>query len=506
MYIFHAMKLLSPEQIRAADQYTIENEPISSIRLMERAAVAFTAAFAKDYVPSNPVVVVCGTGNNGGDGLAIGRLLIEQGYKVHSYVVDRGGHHTNDFGINYERLSKLVEIGSIDSSTQSLKIPNGAVVIDALFGSGLSRPVEGLHAWVIDSINSSDATVVSVDIASGLFVDQPVGDHPVIEADRTFSFQLPKLAFMLPQNVRYVGAWQVLDIGLDPDFIEQQETDYHLIDRKDIVAQLKRRNRFSHKGNYGHAILLAGSKGKMGAAILAAKACLRSGVGLLTLQIPECGYEIIQSAVPEAMVVTDITADHLSAKGLWPKFDVMGIGPGIGQHADTGVFLRKSMTETKAPMALDADALNILSQHPDWLEFVPKNSILTPHPKEFSRLTGDAQDDFHRLNLLQGFSQKYQVNTVLKGAYSGICTPKGQVFFNQTGNPGMATAGSGDVLTGIITGLLAQGYDPVVAARMGVFLHGMAGDLAIVDVSEESMVASDIINYLGATYLKLHTT
>ena len=498
------MKLLSPDQIRAADQYTIQNEPIASILLMERAARSFTQAFVKLYGSSRPTVIFCGTGNNGGDGLAIARMLLEQDYMVQCYTF-HSNQNSDDFEINYQRLSELIDIGLIKTLNDLPKISRSSIVVDAIFGSGLSRPVTGVYAQAIDHINSSGVQIISVDIASGLFADQANSkEGAVVQATRTFSFQLPKLAFLLPQNESFVGDWEVLDIGLDTHFIEQQETKYFLLGFRDIKPLLSRRRRFSHKGTYGHAIILAGSKGKMGAAVLAARACLRSGVGLLTLQVPEVGYEIVQTAVPEAMALTDVENNFLSSKPAWPEYDAMGIGPGLGKHTQTATFLQQCLREAKNPLVLDADALNILSENPDWLDTIPNNSLLTPHPKEFSRLVGEAQNDYERLRQLIEFSKKYQVITVLKGAYSAICDPNGQVFFNGTGNPGMATAGSGDVLTGLLTGLLAQGHSPLNTALIGVFLHGLAGDLGAEELGQESLLATDILKYVPAAYRILH--
>ena len=497
------MKLLNPEQVRAADQYTIEKEPITSILLMERASNAFTEAFTKLYPISRPVVIFCGPGNNGGDGLAISRMLTQQDYIVDCFAF-YGKDRSEDFEINFQRLSELIDINVIQTQSDLPKISRSSIVIDAIFGSGLSRPVSSVYAQAIDHINNSGVNVVSVDIASGLFSDQAVSkDGAVIQSSKTFSFQLPKLAFLLPENDSYVGDWEVLDIGLNQHFIDQQNTDHFLLEFKDIKALLTSRNKFSHKGTYGHALLIAGSKGKMGAAVLAAQACLRSGVGLLTMQVPNAGYEIVQISVPEAMALTDTEKDFLSIKAAWPEHTTLGVGPGIGKHPQTAAFLHQCLKEAKSPIVLDADALNILSENQDWLDLLPENSILTPHPKEFSRLVGDTQNDYERLKQLTEFSKRYKVVTVLKGAYSAICDSNGQIFFNKTGNPGMATAGSGDVLTGMLIGILAQGRSPLDAAKLGVFLHGLAGDLGAEDLGQEPLLATDIINYIAPAYQKL---
>ncbi|MBD2702776.1 NAD(P)H-hydrate dehydratase [Spirosoma sp. BT702] len=498
------MKILSVDQIKALDKATIQNEPIAPINLMERAALAFVDWFADQFPSTKPTKIFCGLGNNGGDGLAIARLLLERSYSVEVYVVRYAPRESDDFMHNHRRLKLLTEnVKYIEFSQDIPALRHTEVIIDAILGSGLSRPVDGIVKHVIETINRAPATVVSVDIASGLQVDQPNNpDDVIIEPDYTVTFQLPKLAFMLPQNGRYVGQWSVVDITLSKRFIDQARTPYYYTQPNEARLLLRKRDRFSHKGSFGHALLLAGSYGKIGAAVLASRACLRSGVGLLTVQVPRSGYGIIQTAVPEAMCQPDIDDDKLtgirhSGNNTSPtEFAAVGVGPGIGKTPETLAMLKELISGVKKPIVVDADALNLLAENKSLLAKLPVSSILTPHPKEFERLTRKWSDDYERLDLLREFAQKHRVIVVLKGAYSAIATPEGDVHFNSTGNPGLSTGGTGDVLTGILTALLAQGYDPVEAAVLGVFAHGLAGDKAAEQRGAIGMVASDVIDAL----------
>ena len=494
------MKIFSSKQIREADAYTIRHEPVASIDLMERASPAFVKSFAARYNADNPVWIFCGTGNNGGDGLAIGRILNEKAYQVKIFVVTVNDRSSKDFAINEKRLPDEVLKSTVTSSDEIPDIPDNVVLIDAIFGSGLDRPVTGLFAEVIEKINRSGAAVVSVDIASGLFADQPGSGGAIIKPQLTISFQLPKMAFLLPENHLWVGEWEVVDIGLSKEFIDQTECPDSFLQLTDIRPLLKSRDRFAHKGHFGRDLLFAGSAGKMGAAILSSRACLRSGAGLLTVHVPECGYEIMQITVPEAMVSIDESDRFISWLPEHLNYDVIGIGPGIDTREETARLLEELLNQYRRPIVIDADGLNLISQHKYFLEKIPPQSILTPHPKEFERMAGSWENDYQRLDLQKEFSANNNLLIVFKGAHTTISTPDGRIFFNSTGNPGMATAGSGDVLTGIITSLLGQSYTPEVAAIVGVYMHGLAGDLAAKDKGEESLIASDIIESLSAAF------
>lgn len=492
-----AMKILSVQQIRKLDAFTIANEPIASIDLMERASMAFVNCFEQMFGTSNPVKVFCGTGNNGGDGLAISRLLSQKGYSVATFICSHSANATPEFETNLDRLATHLSPQFVRTATDFPELSPRYITIDALLGSGINRSTEGLFAQLIQHINSSGSTVVSVDIASGLFADQPNSpDDIIIRPQHTISFQLPKLAFMIPRNEPFVGNWQIADIGLSNEFISKAATDFQYSDIKEITGRTKPVSRFSHKGTFGHALIMAGSYGKIGAAILASRACLRTGTGLLTIRIPKCGYEIMQSSVPEAMTDTDRDGSCLSELPRNLDYNAIGTGPGIGTNPETVEVVRNLLRLYHGPLVLDADALNIVSQHPELKELFRSGIVITPHLKEFERLTEVTGDHYQRLQIARDFARKYQVVICLKGANTAVITPEGQIHFNSTGNPGMATGGSGDVLTGIITALLARGYNSEDAAILGVYIHGQAGDRAASARSQTGMIASDIVEWL----------
>ncbi len=502
-----AMKILPIDKIREADAFTIENEPITDLDLMERAAGKLFKWIGKHTHVSQRVLVFAGLGNNGGDGMALARILTEAGYEVLVYVVRYSKKYSPSFAENYNRYLEMAHDTLFDLETEEdfPETDEDDILVDALFGSGLTRPLEGFLAKVIELMNQSPAVKIAVDIPSGLFADQTSREHhlSILRADYTLTFQFPKYAFLLPENDGYVGTWQVLDIGLHPEFIDNVETDNFFLLKQDLEPLLKSRSKFSHKGTYGHALLIAGGYGKMGAAILAAHGCLRSGTGLVHVHVPKIGYPILQTALPEAMISIDRNDYFFSEVPTLDAYNAMGIGPGLGKENPSQTALKLLIQNYRRPMVLDADALGILADNKTWLSFLPPNSILTPHPKEFERLAGSWKDDFEKMDLAREFSKKFQVILVLKGAHTAICLPDGRCYFNSTGNPGMATAGSGDVLTGIITGLLAQNYSPVHAALLGVFLHGLAGDIAAGKNAEESLIAGDIALNLGKAFRQL---
>ena len=492
------MKILNAQQIRELDAFTIENEPVSSFFLMERASQAFVLWFVSHFDVSKSISVFCGKGNNGGDGLAISRILTEKGYHVHVFVVEYTQQASDDFNQNLKLLESQLQVQSIFEPDAMPEFNADHIIIDALLGSGLSRPVSGLLEDVILKINESSATIVSVDIASGLYVDKPnEKSDTIIKPDYTVTFQLPKLAFMMPQNADFTGEWHVVAIGLNENFIRQTETPYFYTDSNAAKELIKTRGKFSHKGTFGHALMLAGSYGKIGAAVLSSKACLRSGAGLLTVHIPECGYEIIQISLPEAMVSVDSNKNHITELPELDSFSAIGVGPGLGQEPLTVRLLDELLERINVPLILDADALNILSKHPDLLDKLPERTILSPHPKEFQRLAGESANEYERLELARNFAQRHKIIICLKGAYTAVILTNGDVHFNSTGNAGMATGGSGDVLTGILTALLAQKYEPENAAILGVYQHGLAGDRAAEKKTETALIASDIIDNLG---------
>jgi NAD(P)H-hydrate epimerase len=500
------MKFFSTAEIKAIDKYTIEHEPIPSIELMERAVKAVHSWFANHYKPNdNPIYIFCGTGNNGGDGLALARLLANK-YKVSVFMAGKHNELSSDAQVNYDRLLQTpnVLIHILDNILPN--IPQNTIVIDALFGSGLNRPLAGYIASLVQHINGSNATVISIDIPSGLMGEDNSTNinKNIIRAAHTLSFEMPKLAFMFAENEQYVGQWHILPIGLHPDAIKNRPSNFHFIQTKEVALQLKNRTRFSHKGSFGKPLLIAGSYGMMGAAILASRACYRAGAGLLKVHTPSKGVDTLQQGVPEAIVDIDVNDKIISAVSIKDEHNAIAIGPGIGTNGTTQEALKNILRSVKTPMVIDADALNILSQHPDWIAQIPPLSILTPHRKEFERLTGGAEASDYRLLMKQvNFAKQHNIIVVLKGAYTSIATPQGNVHFNSTGNPGMSTAGSGDVLTGILLALLAQGYNPEQSSIIGVLLHGLAGDIAAETTGEEAIIASDIIENIGNAYIRL---
>lgn len=523
MFKLETQPVLSTEQIRAADAWTIANEPISSIDLMERASAAFVQELLATYGEPWNVHIYCGTGNNGGDGLAIARMLLEMDCIVYVFVVGDPEKGSEDFKINYQRYEALVEekqaayeahediedcyhvseIAHIKEGGRVWALPTEQefLLIDALMGSGLNRPLDGLLAEMVKRINICVAWKLSVDIPSGMYADKANDpDDVIFKAQQTITFQVPKQSYLMPKTGGRAGRWSVADIGLDQEFIAKQETNWYCINRLTVPP----REKFSHKGNYGHALIMAGSKGMIGAAILAAMACLRSGVGKLTVACPAIGYKPIQTNVPEAMVISDKETDILAnMPGDLERYDALGFGPGVGTHKITAQLMQIILENFKGRLVLDADAINLLAKNPSLWPMIKGRAILTPHPGEFKRLVGDYKNDWEAIQLLRRFAMEYDVCMLLKGAHTAIAAPDGKVWFNMTGNPGMSTAGSGDVLTGIITALACRTDNLTEAAQAGVFMHGLAGDLGAEDMGYEGLIASDIVDYLPRAILKL---
>ena len=497
------MKVFNVQQIRAVDQYTIQNEPITSLNLMERAASACSNWITKKYTKSHKFLIFCGTGNNGGDGLVIARQLFWQGYAVHLYIVTYSKKTSADFTSNQKKITTF-KIPCQEIHTQKevaelkLKTVKNTIIVDALLGSGLNKTINGMLADLIKKINALKNPIIAIDIPSGLFCDGKYSSQ-TIKAHYSLSFQFPKLAFFFAQNHQFCGDWQILPIGLNENFIQKQKTNYYYFTTTDAALLVKKRKKFSHKGNYGHCQIVAGMLGKIGAAMLCAKACLKTGAGLVTLHLPRCGYQIAQTYLPEAMVNLNEGEDFL--KGEWQEEQpLIAVGCGIGTHPKTQVFIDSLLQKTSQPLVIDADAINILAKNKSWLDNLPENSILTPHPKEFQRLVGNATDELQRLKKQKEFAKKYQIYVVLKGAHSAIATPNGEVFFNSSGNPALAKGGSGDVLTGIIISLLAQKYSPLHSCLLGVFLHGLCADICLQKQAVQTVLASDLIKSLETAW------
>ncbi|MCC7467125.1 MAG: NAD(P)H-hydrate dehydratase [Saprospiraceae bacterium] len=501
------MKIYTTTQTREWDAYTIAHEPISSFELMNRAVQVLLDWFLQIYpLRTRTVWILCGTGNNGGDGLALARHLNWEDYDAKVLVCDFSGKHSEDFD---RQMALLPANGQVETIFRSRPgdldfVAPDALIVDALFGSGLNRALEGDWAEMVQLINALPNEVLSIDLPSGLLADQHTApDSAVIHAERTFSFERPKRAFFFPENAERVGEWSFRSIGLLPNFEQVAKSRDVFLTLEEAGKMIKSRPKFAHKGTFGHALLIAGSYGKMGAAVLSARACLRSGVGLLSVHSPRCGNLVLQTAVPEAMFSPDKRAKFWSEAPDLLQYAALGIGPGIGCQPESALALLGVLQACQIPLVLDADALNLLSENPEWWAFVPENTILTPHPKEFQRLFGQTSDDFQRLELLRQKAMEHRVIIVLKGAHSITALPGGDCWFNSTGNPGMATGGSGDVLTGILTGLLAQGYTPANASVLGVFLHGLAGDLAAAEKGAAGMIAGDITEYLPQAWKRL---
>lgn len=502
------MKIFTSAQIKELDKFTIENEPISSLSLMERAAQTMTRSITELWGTATPIVVFAGPGNNGGDALAIARLLADRGYQVTVYLFNISGHLSPDCAANKRQLEENKHIEQFFEVTQEFDPPvldEQTLVIDGLFGSGLNKPLAGGFASLVKYINASPSKIVSIDTPSGLMAEDNTYNIKanIIRAYLTLTLQQPKLSFLFAENQQFIGQLRILDIRLSQEGIQKMDASYTIIEENDIRNSLLPRSPYAHKGQMGNALLIAGSYCMAGAAVLAAKACLRSGVGKLTVSSPKRNIPVLQQAVPEAVIKTG-TEETIFAESIdTEEYNALGIGPGLGQSEQTAIALIAQLRRTQCPMIADADAINILANHRAWIQQLPKGIILTPHPKEFDRLEGHSADSYERLTKACNLAERLQGIIILKGHYTAICMADGHVMFNPTGNAGMATAGSGDVLTGIITGLLARGYQPKEACMVGVYLHGLAGDLAAAELGEESLLASDIIQYLPRAFKRL---
>lgn len=504
------MKFFPTASIKRIDEYTIKNEPIPSLLLMERAAAALTKAIVEDS-PCGSFAVFAGPGNNGGDALAVARMLAVAGRTVNVWIVAPGERLSPDCAANHQSLSAMQEgnfpltLHIVTDKFEPPLIAADAVIVDGLFGSGLSRPVEGLFATVIRFINSCTNRVLAIDIPSGLMGEDNSNniEENIVRATRTFTLQFPKLSMLFAENERFVGPFDILDISLSREAVEAEPSLYFLTGRCDILPLSPAREKHSHKGNFGRALLVAGSEGMAGASVLAARAALRSGAGLLTLYIPRGNNEILQRTVPEAMTILDACVTHISSPPSCEKYTAVAVGPGLGQCAETEKALLALIDNCRVPMVVDADALNILSRNRNYLSRLPQGSIITPHIGEFTRLAGVCGNSYERLRRVVELAREHNLCIVLKGAYTAVVTPQGCCHFNTSGNPGMATGGSGDTLTGVLLALLAQGLSAVDAARLGVYVHGAAGDVAAGKMGETALIASDIAEALPAVWREL---
>jgi len=500
------MKIFSAEQIYQADKLTIERKNISSTDLMEHAGTqVFNWMHLRMQGIQVPIHIFCGIGNNGGDGLVLARHLILDGYNVNIYIVNYSDKRSKDFLINYDKIKSLTKKWpTVLSDAENLPdIKPDDIIVDAVFGIGLNRSIADWLKTLFQHFKSSKAFTLSIDIPSGLRTDKvPKNEDDVVWAGYTLSFASPKLVFFLPETAKFTEHWEVLDIGLDKEFLFTTPTEADLIGEPEVLSMYMPRDRFSHKGQQGHSLIIGGSYGKIGAVVLASKAALSAGAGLVTSYIPKCGYTVLQSAFPEAMVITD-EDDHVISN---IKFDmtptVIGFGVGMGTDEKTMKAFESFLKLNKTPLVIDADGINMLSKDPELIKLMPKDTVLTPHPKELERLIGKWKNDFDKLAKAKAFSKEHQLILIIKGANT-ITVYQDKLYVNTSGNPGMATAGTGDVLTGIVTGLISQGYNPLIATVFGVYLHGKSADIAVENYGYQSLIASHIIEYLGAAYLDL---
>ena len=475
---------------------------------MERAAIQLTDSIVAEWDKDMKVVVFAGPGNNGGDALAVARMLAVRGYNVSTWLFNTSGRLSDDCKQNRDRLKDVKQVASFVMVTEEFDPPTldaQTLVVDGLFGSGLNKPLTGGFASLVKYVNTSPAKVVSIDIPSGLMTESNEYNvkSNIMKADVTLTLQQPKLSFLFPENQQFIGHVEVLDIGISQEGIDKTDAQFYILEKSDITPCLKRRDPFAHKGSMGHALLVAGSRGMAGAAMLAAKACLRTGVGKVTVHTPACNTLPLQIGVPEVVLDVDSDTNVVSEAVDTDCFKAMGIGPGLGTNENTAIAVIGQMRRAQCPIVVDADALNILAAHKAWLQQIPVGAILTPHIGEFDRLEGVSTDSYERLSKAMLLAERQHAYIVLKGHYTAIITPGGRVLFSPTGNPGMATAGSGDVLTGIITALLARGYTQGEACAIGTYLHGLAGDIAARSLGEESLIASDIINSLPMAFKEL---
>ncbi len=502
------MKVYTASELKQVEAYAIEHEPIASIDLMERAAIAIVEEIKLIKGPEAPVKVFAGSHNNGGDALAVSRLLSKEGYNVEVFLFNTNGHLTTECSINKTRiLQDCPEIIFHEISTK-IDLPHITkedLIIDGLFGIGLTGSLNNSYLLLLNFLNNSEGTIISIDIPSGMNSEDnsQIMSHQIVHADYTLSIQAVKPAFLLADCQKYIGKLKILDIGMEDSGHPELETKYTLNEENNIKQLIKPRNPFGNKGTFGNGLLIAGCYGMAGAAIISAQAAMRSGIGKLTIHTPTINNVILQTTVPQAVLRHDKDNYVFTTVENTEGYQAVAIGPGLGQNNNTDIALLEQIAHTTQPLVIDADALNILSKHKGWLQQVPKQSILTPHPKEFSKLFGESHSDYEMLNIAREKAGHYQIYIVLKNHYTAICSPSGHIYFNTTGNSGMATAGTGDALTGILLSYLSQGYSTIDACRLGCYIHGLAGDIAAEKYTEEGMNVMDLIQEIPSAIKKL---
>ena len=497
------MNILSTKQVRQCDAFTI-SKGISGLDLMEKAAKACLDVLIDYLTKDSKIVALAGPGNNGGDAWVIARYLNEYGFNVAVCYLNTD-RQTDENRVNQERY--ISGGGKCDIWDSDFSFDGVDVIIDGLLGSGLSRPLEGQYLELAEAVNYAESFVISIDAPSGFYSDEPMPEKAVaVRAQLTLCLHSPRLMYFFPESEPYLGSWQIISFDLDEPkdaSFQQEAAKYQYVLGNDLSPFLKRRAQFSHKGNYGHALLIGGSKGKIGAITLAASACLRTGAGKTTVLLPAAYASVMHSSLPEVMVLASEADEHIEGSFNTEVANSIGIGPGFGLHDESARLLKRIMQDAACPLVIDADALNCLAENPTWLAFLPANTILTPHPGELDRLCGKAGSGYERFENARELSRKFNCTVILKGAFTAICFPDGRVSFNSTGNPGLAKGGSGDVLTGIISGLLAQSYSTEMSCVIGVFAHGLAADLAAEETGEQALIASDVIRFLSDAWQRM---
>lgn len=498
------MKILSPKQLKAVETQTVKVQDIELNSLIERNAQAVLEWLKQRInLPQAHFTIICGIGNNGADGLALARLLYFENAHIQIYLQENNTYSLGN--LSQQKALRQVKIPFVTYTSESqLEFPAQTIIIDCIFGFGLEWEIEENWRPIIQQINNSEHTVVSLDMPSGLFCHQSNLDpERIVQSDVTLTYQTPKLSLLLAQNEEFVPNFEILDVGLDRNLINLQDSKFNYVDPSSLYGLLGPRNKFTQKYDFGNLLIIAGSYGKIGAAILSAKAALRTGAGLVTSHLPKCGYSIMQSAFPECMVSVDENETVITKFPSIGKFDCVAIGPGLRTDELTArvfeEFLNSNNFEN-TQLVLDADAINLLAKNSNLISSLPPKTILTPHAKELERLIGKFEDPYKQIEAIQQFTMEHKLIIVAKAAHTAVYTPDGQIYFNSTGNPGMATAGSGDVLTGIIAAQLAKGFPNEIATILGVYLHGLAGDLARNELGEESLIASDIISHISTAY------
>ncbi len=500
------MRIYTTDQLYTGDQITIKNQQLGPTDLMERAGgQVFGWLHSRMQGAQVPIRIFCGIGNNGGDGLVLARQLLEHGYNVHTYVVNCSDKRSKIFLINYDRVKQVTKKWPdlIKGKDDFPEIHRDDVVVDAIFGIGLNRCLGGWVKDLVIHINRAEAFILAIDLPSGLYANGPIEDpEAVIKANHTLTFQFPKFTFFMPSTGIYTQTWEALDIGIDPEFVMKTPPMASLITKQHLLSWYVPREKYAHKGTYGHTLIVGGSYGKIGASVLATRAAMRIGSGLATAYVPSCGVSILQTAVVEAMVIADANPEHISSSPESLKDYAVAVGMGMGTHTDSKLALGTLLKNADSPVVIDADAINCIAADSKLLALIPEDSVLTPHPGELERLIGAWNNDFDKLEKAKAFAAKHKVVLLIKGAHTLVIF-KDTVFINTTGNPGMATAGSGDVLAGAIAGLLAQQYESWQAALIAVYLHGSAGDIAVQNLGYQALTASDLVANFGAAFIKL---